>query len=179
MPGLPGRTQAVSESVLRGLRDVIVQRYDELKRRLTWQLGSADLAGEALHDTWLRLGSTETHVAPVSSPVAYLMRMANNAAIDRMRSERRHLSSDELDTLVAELVDPAPGPAQAALARIELEKLAGIIDTLPARRRAILVAVRMQGMSQQEVADQLGISERMVSRELKAAHDHCTAVMGN
>lgn len=167
----------MSESVLRGLRDVIVQRYDELKRRLTWQLGSADLAGEALHDTWLRLEKQDGDVAPVSAPVAYLMRMANNAAIDRMRSERRHLSTDELDTLVAELVDPAPGPAQAALARVELEKLSGIIDTLPPRRRAILMAVRMQGLPQQEVAEQLGISERMVSRELKAAHDYCTALM--
>lgn len=168
----------MSESVFGALRDVIVQRYDELKRRLTWQLGSADLAGEALHDTWLRLESTENDASLVKSPVAYLLRMANNAAVDRMRSERRHLSSEELDSLVVELTDPAPGPAETALARADLEKLAGIIDTLPPRRRAILVAVRMQDTPQQEVADRLGISERMVSRELKAAHDYCTARMG-
>jgi RNA polymerase sigma factor (sigma-70 family) len=168
----------VSDSVLTALRDVIVHRYDELKRRLTWQLGSADLAGEALHDTWLRLENSDSHASPVKSPVAYLLRMASNAAVDRMRSERRHLSGEELDSLVGELVDPAPGPAQIAMARADLEKLAGIIDTLPVRRRAILVAVRMQGTPQQEVADQLGISERMVSRELKAAHDYCTARMG-
>ena len=39
------------------LRDLIVQRYDDLKRRLTHRLGSADLAGEALHDTGCVLNS--------------------------------------------------------------------------------------------------------------------------
>lgn len=163
------------------LRDLIVQRYDDLKRRLTHRLGSADLAGEALHDTWLRLEQSQpdgTQAQAVKTPLAYVMRMASNAAVDRIRSEHRHLSGTELDLLVDELVDQSPGPARQAMGRAELEALSGVIDAMPARRREILIAVRVHEMPLQDVARHFGISPRVVSRELKAAHDFCAARMG-
>lgn len=116
------------------LRDLIVQRYDDLKRRLTHRLGSADLAGEALHDTWLRLEQSQpdgTQTQAVKTPLAYVMRMASNAAVDRIRSEHRHLSGTELDLLVDELVDQNPGPARHAMGRAELEALSSVIDAMP------------------------------------------------
>ena len=41
----------MSDTGITGLRDFLVRRYDDLKRRLTLHLGSADLAGEALQET--------------------------------------------------------------------------------------------------------------------------------
>ena len=37
------------------LRQLLVSSYDDLKRRLTRRFGSADMATEVLHETWLRL----------------------------------------------------------------------------------------------------------------------------
>ena len=41
------------------LRDFMLQRYDDLKARLTRRLGCPDLASDALQDTWLRLEAKE------------------------------------------------------------------------------------------------------------------------
>ena len=67
----------------------------------------------------------------MKTPLAYVMRMASNAAVDRIRSEHRHLSGTELDLLVDELVDQNPGPARQAMGRAELEALSSVIDAMP------------------------------------------------
>jgi RNA polymerase sigma factor (sigma-70 family) len=165
----------VSDSSFGALRDFLVRRYDDLKKRLTLQLGSADLAGDALQDTWLRLeGASETQDTrePVRYPLSYLMRMATNAALDRIRSESRFLSGEQVEQVFAELSDPMPGPAQSAEARSEARRLADIIDEMPPRRRKVLILIRVDEMSRQEVADRLGVSLSLVDRELKRAHAH-------
>ena len=71
----------------------------------------------------------------MKTPLAYVMRMASNAAVDRIRSEHRHLSGTELDLLVDELVDQNPGPARQAMGRAELEALSSVIDAMPRAAR--------------------------------------------
>jgi len=159
------------DNALPALRDFLVQRYDDLKRRLTWQLGSADLAGDALQDAWLRLESRDDS-GEVKNPAAYLLRMAVNIAIDYQRSRSRLLSETEVEVLL-EQPDPMPGPAETAEARSELNALLEVIRTMPLRRQQILLMVRWEHLPQQEVADRLGLSRRTIEQELKIAHDYC------
>lgn len=167
----------MSESGVSLLRDFMMRRYDELKRRLTFQLGNADLACDALHDTWMRLENGKESQGPVQYPLNYLMRMATNVAVDRIRAEGRFLSGDEVEELFAELSDPAPGPAQIVEGRSEAERLAAILRELPPRRRQILILVRVDEMPRQEVADRLGISLSLVDRELRHAHEYVAGRM--
>lgn len=162
----------MSDGSLAGLRSFMLQRYDDLKRRLTIQLGSADRAGDALQDTWLRLESGGDARQPIEYPLSYLMRMATNAALDRLRSEGRFLSGTEVDAVFDSLADPAPGPAQTAEARSEARRLADVIDEMPPRRRRILILIRVDEMPRQEVAAHLGVSVSLVDRELRRAHEH-------
>jgi RNA polymerase sigma factor (sigma-70 family) len=159
------------------LRELLTQRYEELKRRLTWRLGSAELASDALHDTWVHLEDRNEDNGPVQNPAAYLMRMATNIAFDRVQRDQRYMSSDEVDTLLAGIVDPAPGPAQVAAARDEIETLSRLIDSLPPRRRAIFLAVRVEELSNQAAAARFGVSARLIGLELKRAHEYCMAHM--
>lgn len=162
----------MSDPGILSLREFLVRRYDDLKRRLTLHLGSADLAGEALQETWLRLeGGKDSH-EPVQYPLSYLMRMATNSAVDRLRAEKRFLSGSEVDEVLNALSDPTPGPAQTIEARSEAERLAQVIQKMPARRRNILILIRVDEMPRQQVADRLGVSLSLVDRELKRAHEY-------
>jgi len=163
----------MSEDVRTTLLTHLTSRYADLKRRLTRVLGSDDLAGDALQDTWLRLQRLEDQ-SPILNPHAFLLRMAANIAVDNRRSQSRALPPGEVDELL-ELSDSAPGPEQTAEARSEAQALAQILERMPARRREILIMVRWEGMPQKEVAQQLGISLRTVEHELKRAHDFCAA----
>ncbi|MEW6645032.1 MAG: sigma-70 family RNA polymerase sigma factor [Pseudomonadota bacterium] len=152
---------------------MFVDRYDDLKRRLTKRLGSADLAGDAMQDTWLRLARVET-VGTVQSPGNYLFRIALNAAADQRRLDRRHASAVEIESLL-ELPDETPSPEDVVLARSDLDAFKVIMTELPARRRAIFLAARVGNIPRQEIADRLGISRRLVAKELLLAHEHCVA----
>ena len=129
-------------SSLAVLRDFMLQRYDDLKARLTRRLGCADMASDALQDTWLRLEGKD-ELGPVDSPGAYLLRMAVNVAVDQQRAENRRLTSSEAEALLA-LPDPAPGPAQTAQGREELDTLVRVMGELSERQRGVLLAVRLE-----------------------------------
>jgi RNA polymerase sigma-70 factor, ECF subfamily len=164
----------MTDNGLSTLRRLFLDRYDDLKARLTQRLGSADLAGDAMQDTWLRLARTES-VGVVQSPRSYLFRIALNVAEDRRRTEqRRPLSAVEIESLL-ELADDAPTPEQTVVARSDLEAFKAIVDELPRRRRAIFLAARFGNASRQEIADRMGISLRLVAKELQLAIEHCIA----
>lgn len=152
------------------LRSLFVDRYDDLKSRLTRRLGSADLAGDAMQDAWLRLVHTDG-AGIIQSPHNYLFRIALNAAHDRRQRERRHGPSVEIEH-VQEVPDEAPSAEQALLARSDLAVFEAIIAELPEQRRAIFLAARLADMPRQEIADRVGISLRSVAREIALAHRH-------
>ena len=47
------------------------------------------------------------------------------------------------------------------------------MEELPARRRNILLAARVEGLTQPEVARRFGISLRLVEGELQRAQEYC------
>ncbi|MGJ7544778.1 RNA polymerase sigma factor [Variovorax sp. LT1R16] len=159
------------------LSDYLARHYGSLKRRVTQLLGNADLASDALHDTWLRLQGDDKG-SPVQSPGSYLVRAAVNTALNVQRRQNRSLSLDEIESLM-ELSDPAPGPERLAEIRSEVQTAQKYIDRLPERRRAILLLVRWEELPHKEVARRLGVSLRVVENELKRAHDYLDAQMDN
>jgi RNA polymerase sigma factor (sigma-70 family) len=154
------------------LLDMLVTSYDELKRRLTRRFGSEDFASEVLHETYLQLGRRSPSGA-VKSPAAYLFRTALNVARDQQIGEARRLTYSEIEALTYFPDEPLDA-ARAMEARSELRLVEEAINELTPRRRAILTAVRLDGVRHAEVARELGISERLVDMELRAAIEHCT-----
>lgn len=163
----------MTDRALAAIRRLFVDGYDDMKRRLTARLGSDDLAGDAMQDAWLRLQSTDA-VGVIQSPRNYLFRVALNAANDQLRLRKRHASAVDIAS-VFELADDAPDPEEATLARSELAAFRTILAELPARRRMIFLAARVGRMPRQEIADRLGISRRLVAKELLLAHEYCVA----
>lgn len=163
----------MTETSWMALRQLLVERYHDLRERLARRLGSTELASEALHEVYLRLGRTDTPGA-VASPRAYLFKAAYNLATDRRRSERRrarHAVSDA--DVMLDIPDGQPGPDGIVEARIELAALARALLALPPRQRAILIAARYQQLPRAEIARRFGISRRTVQFELQRALEAC------
>jgi RNA polymerase sigma factor (sigma-70 family) len=163
----------MTETSLITLRRLLLLRYDDFKARLTRRLGSVELAGDALQDTWLRLEEGEG-IAAVRSHDSYLFRIAVNIARDRQRAENRRLTTTEVDTLL-NIADDAPSQAQIVEARSDLHALQKVMADLPPRQRAILLAARLDGLSRRDIARRYRISLRLVQRELQEAQDYCAA----
>lgn len=145
--------------------------YDELRARLTRRFGSAELASDALHETWLRIDN----VAPagiVRSPKHYLLQMAANVALKRLNADSRFVTLTDAKLAVG-VADDAPDPERAAIARSEVEALARALSELTPRRRDILLAARLDAKPLWAIAERLGVSHRLVEIELKHALAHC------
>ena len=157
-------------SSLAVLRDFMLQRYDDLKARLTRRLGCADMASDALQDTWLRLEGQD-ELGPVDSPGAYLLRMAVNVAVDQQRAENRRLTSSE-----AEACSPCPTRARSGAdgkAARNWTRWCGSWASCPSVSAGAVG--RAEGLPQAEVATRM-VSLRTVERELRSAHEHCARV---
>lgn len=161
----------MTEAHWTALRHRFLLRYTVFKKRLTQYLGSADIAGDALHDTWLRL-ERGGELTTVRSPDTYLYSIAVNIARDHVRAEKRRLTTSEIDTLL-EVADDAPDVVRVMEARRDFDLLASVIKELPMRQRAILLAARLEGMPRREIAERFGVSVRFVQRELNEAHHYC------
>jgi RNA polymerase sigma-70 factor, ECF subfamily len=158
------------------LRHLLLRGYDDLKKRLAHRLGSVELAGEALQDTFLRLEHAG-NIGVVQRPQAYLYRVALHMAINRRVAENRRLTAAETEALL-DIVDEAPDPARTAEARSEVEALKRALLELPPRRREIFVAAWIEEVPPQKIAEHFGLSLRTIQIELKYAREHCALRLG-
>jgi RNA polymerase sigma factor (sigma-70 family) len=161
----------MSVSVWDSLRQTIILRYDEIKMRLARSLGSRELADDVLHETYLRLHRNEA-VGTIRQPDSYIFRVALNIAKDKRREERRRASQAEIFAAI-QLQDGQPNLSREIEARSDVEALKRALAELPLRRRAILIAARVDGLSHDTIAERFNISRTMVQKELRRAVHHC------
>lgn len=115
----------------------------------------------------LDLGS----VSHILEPRAFLTRTAKNIVTDRLRRDAI-VSIEAMASLEElEVEDGAPNPERVALARAELQWVFKLIAHLPERCRKVLRARRVNGLSQKETAESLGITVGLVEYETTRAMD--------
>ena len=157
------------------LGDFLAVNYARLHRRLLRNLGCPDLASDCLHDAWLRLAGTSVPVF-VQNPNAYVYRVACNVAMDQLRGTRSSQHDDE--AAIEDLTDPAPGPDLIASARSDLAAVERAMQRMPYRHRSVLVALRIEEKTRQEVADEYQVSLTSIDTMLRQALDHCVQETG-
>jgi RNA polymerase sigma-70 factor (ECF subfamily) len=161
----------MSDSVWASLRQTITLHYDEIKSRLARSLGSRELADDVLHETFLRLHRSEA-IGAIQQPQSYIFRVELNIATDRRREERRRASHAEILAAIR-LHEEQPNLSREIEARSDVEALKRALAQLPPRRRAILIAARVDGLSHETIAERFDISRTMVQKELRRAIRHC------
>ena len=105
--------------------------------------------------------------ANVEKPRNWLMRVAHNLSIDRLRVAGRFIESDE-EVLIDDSggdSDPEWNYRQGELSA----RLERAIDTLPGIQRSLVVLYDMRGMSGKDCAEILGISVNQVKVYLHRA----------
>lgn len=105
----------------------------------------------------------------VRSPKPFVFRTAKNIVLDRIRRDavvsiETMANLDELD-----IADSAPSPERVVFAREELKWVFGLIGQLPDRCKSVFRARRVQGMSQGETAQTLGLTDSVVEHEMMRA----------
>lgn len=155
-----GRGDADGADYLTQLRDRVRRKIARLTR---YDQDTEDLVQEA----FLRLRVFEAGHA-VQSAEGFLVRAARNLAIDNHRRVRRAPIADQsIDEM--EIRDMGAGPDEVFEARERLQRLMAGLDALSPRSRTILLAMRLEGLTQAQVARQEGISVSAVEKHIARA----------
>ncbi|UJB64318.1 sigma-70 family RNA polymerase sigma factor [Acidovorax sp. YS12] len=139
-----------------------------LRRRLGDSFAAADLA----HDTFLRLlGRTEA--LAVEEPRAFLTTVATRVLANHWRREQ--LERAYLETLrhLPQALALAPSPEERALLLEALCEIDALLDGLPVPAKRAFLFSQLDGLTQAQIAERLGVTERTVRRYLTQAAETC------
>lgn len=150
------------------IRDELLAAYGELKRYLSRRLGNPDDAADATHDAVVRL--LETTGAAIMQPRAYFRRSAFNAATDAYRRRVAH-EMVPLDA-VQEPATPTGDPEAALRASRFLSELEAALAELPPKCRQVFIWQRLDGLTQVEIAERMGLSKNMIEKYMVRAMRH-------
>lgn len=149
-----GRLKAYLRGVFPGVRDV------------------DDLVQESYVRVWLR----QTR-QPIASVRAFLFKVARHLALNSLRHERASPFLSVREITASRVVEERPSPADQACTDEELDLLFAAIDALPARCREVYILRKLRGLSQKEIARELGISEQTVETQIVRANHRCEAFL--
>jgi RNA polymerase sigma factor (sigma-70 family) len=99
-------------------------------------------------------------------PRPFLLAIARNLLIDRIRHEQIVPIEVGADLDALEVAIDDPGPERIAIAKDVLRRLQTSIDLLTSPQREVILLRRVEGLSRPEIARRLNLTERMVSEHL-------------
>lgn len=113
-------------------------------------------AEDAMQDTFVKIwNNADRYQANGLSPMTWLITIARNTSIDRLRARRKgHM---DVETPGLELAAPGPSPEQSAIAAGEAAKLSACLDSLEDSRGAAVRGAYLDGQSYADLAKRFDV----------------------
>jgi RNA polymerase sigma factor (sigma-70 family) len=159
---IPGGDRAALQTVY---RLTSAKLFGVVIRILGERSDAEDVLQEIYLTVWQKASAFD---ASQASPMSWLIAIARNRAIDRLRStgRKRHMESIEA---AADIVDPAPR-ADRALEKNEANaKLQVCLDTLAERENTTLRAAFFDGNTYEELATRTGVPLGTIKSTIRRA----------
>jgi RNA polymerase sigma-70 factor (ECF subfamily) len=164
------------QSMQDNLDTLFRQHHNELYSLAYRQLGRCDMAADVVQDAFVRyadMAKSDAGGEAVEQPRLFLCRIVANLVIDLARRDRRRGAHAVLDDVADHVADRQPAPDKALETRQRLTLLRAALDELPPSCRDALLLSRVAELTHAEVAERLGVSCSMVSKNIMRALRHC------
>ena len=161
-------------------RELVARHKEPLYRLLRRLSGDPDEAYDLLQETFVALWSALDRFDATRPFAGWARRIAVNKSRDwaRRRTVRRWISAFLPTGDDAALVaDRSPSPEVVIGDTIELRRTESAIAGLPASLREALVLTAIEGLSQRQAAEVLGISEKAVETRIGRARASLTRAL--
>ncbi len=119
-------------------------------------LNNRAAAEDAMQDSFVKIwNNAGRYQANGLSPMTWLITIARNTSIDRLRAIRK--GHQDIDTPGLELAAAGPTPEQSAIAASEAQRLVGCLDALAEDRGAAVRGAYLDGKSYAELAETFSV----------------------
>ncbi|MEM7239813.1 MAG: RNA polymerase sigma factor [Pseudomonadota bacterium] len=140
----------------------------ELRRFLSKRVRSVSVASDLSQELFLRIQGAPPKSGAIRNERAYLFAIATNIATDYLRAEKRFADTLATCRAIGRGSEDLT-PERYVLSRAEVEFISCELNGLPERARASFFMCRLDGCSQKDVAETLGVSIGTVYNDLKLA----------
>jgi RNA polymerase sigma-70 factor (ECF subfamily) len=131
---------------------------------------------DLLQETYAKVVSMPDYQS-IEHPRAFILTVARNLAVERLRRKRIVSIEAMADLEALHVFQAEPSPEEIVGARQELRLVAAAIEALPPQCREVFRLRKIQGLSQREVAERLGLSESSVEKHVARALRLCSATL--
>jgi RNA polymerase sigma factor (sigma-70 family) len=160
---------AVSSAAISASGESLFRRYDHWLRTVLSKRYGRELADDVAAETYLR-AAPEAAAGRVRNPKAFLLQIAHNLIVDRLRKDRVGSLSEPFD-------DDAFAPRSNQASQDEALTLKQILLALPPELRDVFFLNHIEGQTYQEIAVILAIPVTTVHHRMRKALERVAAAM--
>ena len=153
----------VSEGDENAFRDLFCYYYPKAKTFLEQMISSSDDAMDIAQNIFVKIWLQRSILPEVKSFGAYLYTIARNAAIDYGRTRKIKIPLEEMEVGYDIVKWHSESEYFAKETQIQI---AAAISKQPEKRRPVFIMSRLEGKTNGEIAELLGISKRTVENHL-------------
>ncbi len=170
-----GRDDALSSAlhdVAGGRLDALEEVWrlcgDDLYRLALWRTGSSADAEDAVQEVFLRLARGGRRIGNVRRPLAYLLRMAHNAAVDTRSRHHQEMPREDPELVVSEGLD----------ATVDGRTATRLLLQLPEGQREAVFLRQFVGLTFREIGAVCGVSLFTAASRHRLAIRRLRSLMG-
>lgn len=146
--------------------DLLLKRYwNPLIEYASSFLHDRDSSEDVVQDAFIRVWRSRESWSATGTVQSYLYRIVRNRSLNE--KEKRSVRERWKETAIAPPAPPTPAEVQEHEALSVA--LARAVESLPPRRREIVILSRFHGLSYKEIAEITGVSAQTVANQMSAA----------
>lgn len=128
-------------------------------------------ADEIAQETYVRMAAAKNK-EEIDFPKAYLFRTAKNISLDFLRRKGLRVVDDNVEVDADAVLSSAPSPEDNLIHAQAKQRLENALKELPLRTRQVFYYRRYEGLTVKHVSAKMGISERLVYKNMEDAMQH-------
>lgn len=161
-----------------GCRDSLGELYHHhqpwLQQLLSRRLGCGESAADLAQDAFVRLLQAPRHLDSFDGARAYLSRMAKGLCVDHWR--RLDIEKAWQEALAARAEATLPSVEHQQIVIETLCEIDRMLAQLPDKVATAFLASQLQGKPYRQIAEELGVSERMIKKYMAQAMLQCALI---
>jgi RNA polymerase sigma-70 factor, ECF subfamily len=156
----------IKEQPQKAIELLFNEYYVKLCIHVNTILKNKNVAEDIVQEVMMEIWKMKDQIAVSSSMEAYLKRACRNKSLNYIRSQKMNFEDiDAADELSSDYINVEDSIAVENLQ----DKINACIHTLPEKCRLVFTLSRVEGLSYQEIADQLEISTKTVENQISKA----------
>ncbi len=167
---LEGQEQILWQQIQQGQRSALESLfrtyYTPLVRFVHSKVQDADAAEDLVQEVFYKLWNQRDSLQINTSLKAYLYTVSKNLSLNEIQKKKRHAELNQVYTEKQEQQDPGMSEDEASVWE---ERIREVVESLPPRCREVFELSRFEGLTYQEIAEELHISPKTVENQMGKA----------